>query len=327
MKKVWVSVLILTVAVAACKKGQKEYAVAFSGIVNFSQGVVKFEKEGKTGVLKQGDAVEEGTKIITVGDKSFAEIYLDQNAIKVMGNSTLTFTKLALTSSGQITDLYVQNGNVFSKVKKKLEKGDQFNVNTPHSIAAVRGTDFLVSDDGKKSNIACVEGKIEVKDSALESRSVVLDGKEEVDVAGSDLVKKQISDDRMRILKNISDIKEIQGDIRQKYEDQKNDMRRRFEEEREQMRKAVIDQKDKDKAMIEKQKADDKARIDDQKQRDKENIDAIKGTSKDAANQSVDAAKNAMDSTKADTNASKKAADDAKAAVKPNVDVNQFKKK
>jgi hypothetical protein len=323
MRKVWIPVIIAAVAVSACKKPNKDYAVAMNGIVNFVSGIVKFEKDGKTGVIKQGDTIAEGMKIIAEGEKSFAEVYIDQNAVKVLGNSSLVFTRLSMTGSGQTTDLFVEKGNVFSKVRK-LEKGDSYNVKSPHSVAAVRGTDFFVSDDGKKSNIACVDGKVEVSDSA--AHSVVLEQKEEVDAAGSDLVKKQISDDKLRILKRLSDIKEIQQDIRQKFEDQRNDIRRKMEEQREEIRKAVTDQKEKDKAMVEAQKEGDKARVEEQKKRDKENIDAIKGSSNQNAKDSSDAAKTAMDATKADTSSSKKAADDAKAAVKPKIDVNQFKK-
>jgi hypothetical protein len=323
MKKIWISVIIVAVAVSACKKQNKNYAVAVNGIVNFTSGIVKFEKEGKVSVLKQGDTIVEGTKIITEGDKSFAEIYIDQNAVKVLGNSMLVFSKLSLTNSGQITDLFIEKGNVFSKVRK-LEKGDSYNVKSPHSVAAVRGTDFFVSDDGKKTNIACVEGKVEVSDSA--AHSVVLENKEEVDAAGSDLVKKQISDDKLLILKQLSDIKEIQEGIKQKFEDQRNDIRKKMEEQRAEIRKAVTDQKDKDKEMVEAQKTGDKALVEDQKKRDKENIDAVKGGANADAKKSTDDAKSAMDATKADTGASKKAADDAKAAVKPKIDVNQFKK-
>lgn len=323
MNQIWIPVIIAAVAVSACKKPNKDYAVALNGMVNFTSGIVKFEKEGKTGVLKPGDSVAEGTKIITEGDKSFAEVYIDQNAVKVLGNSMLVFSRLAITNEGQVTDLFVEKGNVFSKVRK-LEKGDSYKVKSPHSVAAVRGTDFFVSDDGKKSNIACVDGKVEVSDSA--AHSVILDNKEEVDAAGSDLVKKQIADDKLRILKELSDIREIQEGIRQKFEDQRNDIRKRMEEQRAEIRKAVSDQKEKDKEMVESQKAGDKARVEDQKKRDKENIDAIKGGSSDDAKKSTEAAKSAMDATKADTGSAKKAADDAKAAVKPKIDVNQFKK-
>jgi hypothetical protein len=325
-RKIIYAVLMLAVAVSCTQKTeQKEFAVAFSGIVNFIQGKVTFEKGDTKGPLKVGDKIDEGMRIITTGDKSVADIYLGENAVRIAGNSSLLFSKLSMIKDGLTSELLVENGNVFSKITKKLGKDESYTVKTPHAVAAVRGTEFLVSEVNGKSNVACLDGKVEVKDAALANRTVTLDPKEEVDVAGSDLVKKQISDDKMRILKNLSDIRAIQDNIKQKYEDQKADMRRKFEEDREAMKKAVTDQKEKDKANVEGQKARDKANIEDQKARDKANIDAIKGNTKDASKASTDAAKNTSDSSKADVDAAKKSADDAKASVKPKIDPNQFK--
>jgi hypothetical protein len=286
---------------------------------------VTFEKGDKKGVLKVGDSIEEGMRVVTDGEKSMADIYLGDNAVRLTGNSSLLFSKLSMIKDGLASDLLVEKGNAFSKITKKLGKDDSYTVRTPHAIAAVRGTEFLVSETNGKSNVACLDGKVEVKDYAATNKTVTLDPKEEVDVTGSDLVKKQISDDKMRILKNLSDIREIQGNIKQKYEDQKADMRKKFEEDREAMRKAVTDQKEKDKANVEDQKARDKANIDDQKARDKANIDAIKGTTADASKASVDATKNTSDTSKANVDAAKQAADAAKASVKPKIDPNQFK--
>jgi hypothetical protein len=314
-RKIIFAVLILAVAVSCKQKtGKKEFAIAFSGIVNFVQGKVSFEKDGIKGLLKVGDSINDGMRIVTEGEKSLADIYLGEDAIRIAGNSSLLFSKLSMINNGQSSELLVEKGNVFSKITRKLSKDESYTVRTPHAIAAVRGTEFLVSEVNGKSNVACLDGKVEVRDSALASRTVTLDQKEEVDVAGSDLVKQQISDDKLRILKNLSDIHAIQDNIKQKYEDQKADMRRKFEADREVMRKAVTDQKDQD-----------KANIADQKARDKANIDAIKGNTADAEKAAVDATKNTAVDSKANVDSAKQSADAAKASVKPNIDPNQFK--
>ena len=303
----------------SCKKKQDgpELAVALSGIVNFVQGDVSLDNAGAVNPLKAGDTVAEGSKIISKGMKSFAEIYIGDNAIKVMGDTTLIIARTVMTANGKSTELTVEKGSVFSKISKKLGKGDDFSVKSGHAIAAVRGTEFIVTDDGEKSNIACVDGKVEVTKADNPEKSVVLEGKEEVDVTGgADMVKKQIDDDKLRILKIQTDISEIKGNIRKKYEDQRNEMRKRFEDERDAMRKAVTDQKEKDKANIE-----------DQKKRDADNINAIKsGTEEkkneaksgatDSANQSVSKAKEGMESSKAGTDETKDAAKSAVEALK-----------
>ena len=335
MKRIAVFLTLVAVAAAfGCKKESKPpLAVAVNGIVNFVSGTVKLDVRGVVTDAKVGDAVAEGTKITTVGAKSVAEIYIADNAVKITGDSSIAFPKMVILNGGQVTDLSVEKGGVFSKITKKLGKDDSFTVRTRTAVAAVRGTEFMVEDSGDKSNIACVDGKVEVADAQNAEKSVVLDPKEEVTVAaGADLVKKQIESDKMIRLKLISDIKEIQQDIKQKYEDQKAEMRRKFEEQREEIRKAVEDQRTKDKEMVQKQKDDDKARVEAQKATDKANIEAIKGGTDQAASDATNAAKAAAESTKADTSSSKSAADEQKASVKPKIekmkiDPNQFKSK
>ena len=328
--------VFLTLAALACAFGCKKeskppVAVAVNGMVNFVFGTVKLDVKGAVTDAKIGDAVAEGTKITTVGPKSVAEIYIGEHAIKIVGDSSIVLPKMVVLNGGQVTDLTVEKGGLFSKITKKLEKDDSFTVRTRTSVAAVRGTEFMVEDSGDKSNIACVDGKVEVSDPQNAGKSVVLDAKEEVTVAsGSDLVKKQIESDKLIRLKLIADIKDIQADIKQKYEDQKAEMRRIFEEQREEMRKAVVDQREKDKEMVQKQKDEDKARVEAQKATDKANIDAIKGTTNQAASDATSAAKAAADSTKTDTASSKSAADEKKSSVKPKIekqkiDPNQFK--
>jgi hypothetical protein len=332
-KKIAVSVILLAfVCVFGCKKESKPpLAVAVNGIINFVTGTVKLEVKGAVTDAKIGDTVVEGAKISTVGSKSIAEIYIGDHAIKVTGDSSIAFPRLVLLNGGQVTDLSVTKGGVFSKITKKLDKNDSFTVRTPTAVAAVRGTEFMVEETDGKSNIACVDGKVEVADTQNAEKNVVLDAKEEVTVdKGGDLVKKQIESDKLIRLQLIANIKDIQADIKQKYEDQKADMRKKFEEQREQIRQAVVDQREKDKGMVQKQKDDDKARVEAQKETDKANIEAIKSGANQAASDATGAAKAAADATKADTSSAKSAADEQKAAVKPEIkknkiDPNQFK--
>ncbi|HEY1406655.1 MAG TPA: FecR family protein, partial [Spirochaetota bacterium] len=198
--------------VTSCKKqnDEKPLAVAVSGIVNFVQGTVKVEKDGVSNILKVGDSVVEGIRIVTVGDKSFAEIYIGDNAIKVMGNTTLLVSRMVMSSEGKSTDLTVEKGSLFSKIPKKLEKGDDYRVRTAHAVAAVRGTEFMVSDEGIKSNIVCVDGKIAVAQIQSPDKTVVLGKNDEVDVAaGSEMVKKQIESDKLRTIEMNTSIREM----------------------------------------------------------------------------------------------------------------------
>lgn len=328
MKKITLLLMIILIVLAVGCKKEKEaqpMAIAMKGIVNFIQGDVIVQRGSVDPVaLKVGDEVVEGMKVTTKTDKSFAEIYIGENAMKIAGNTSMVFSKMIIEDGGEKTELLVEKGGVFSKITKKLEKNDSVIVKTPQAVAAVRGTEFYVSDDNGRSNIACLDGKVEVAKVESLNQSLVLEKNEQVSVAaGADLVKEQIATDQMNRLKILADIKEIQQDIKQKYEDQRAEMRKLFEEQREEMRKAVVDQRDKDKAMVEAQKATDQANVEAQKAEDKKNIDAIKGESNQAAQDATSASKAAADQTKANTDETKNSAQSAveqmKAANKANL--------
>lgn len=333
MKRI-ISLLVITalaLALASCKKEKKEVTVALEGYVNFINGDVSLiGADGKGAKAKIGDAVKQGMKIKTVGPKSVVDVYFGENAIKVLGNTVVEVKKLLQNAetNTENSELFVEKGRVFSKVAKKLAKGDIYEVKSPTTTAGVRGTDFLVTEEDGKGNIACLDGKIEVvNNTKTDTPPVVLNPKEEVDVlAGKDMVKKQLSEDKLRMLQILLEIKNIREDIR-----------KQFEKQREEIRKYVVDQKEKDKTLLEQQKEGDKALVEDQKKRDREMIDGIKNNildeSKEKKDEAVKAAKGKMDDAKnVDMDGAKKTAEDQKDAMKPKIekkliDKDQFKVK
>ncbi|MFW5770470.1 MAG: FecR domain-containing protein [Spirochaetota bacterium] len=329
MKK-YVSILavagisMLLITQVSCKK-DKELTLAREGYVNFLSGnVMLVQADGSKTEAGIGDAIKEDMKISTDGKDSMAEIYIGENVIKVLGNTIINIEKLNtnIETNGEESLFVVEKGRVFSRVKQKLSKKDNYTVKTPTAIAAVRGTDFLVSQEDEKSNVACVEGLVAVLNQSLGSgEPMVLEDKEEVDVVeGKDMVKQQISADKMRMLNIISEIKDMRMEIRRKYEEQ-----------REEILQHVKDQKEKNKTMLEEQREKDKALVEDQKARDRALIDEAKGTADESAKESLDKAKDEMESARAvdkdeSTSAAKEQMESTKPKIeKPKIDMDQFK--
>jgi hypothetical protein len=310
MKKLSVLLIIISVfIISGCGKKKQEVNVR-AGMINFMVGEVYLVSKEKHPVpAKLGDAVIKGMKIITY-DKATVEVYFGENVIKILGNSSVEVMELiGDDKSGEKTDLFVENGKVFTKISKKLMKGDDFNIKTPTATAGVRGTDFMVNENEGKSNIACLDGKVVVSNAATPAvKSVELNAGQEVTVEpGKPMTVKELSLNNKKMIEDIKkDIKNIQDDIR-----------KQFEKQREEIRQYVIDQKEKNRQMIEDQKALDKKNIDDQKAGDRANIDAIKGSSdaekvrsSEAVNRQKDDQKNLMDGVKPDIN---------KQSVKPEI--------
>ena len=319
--------LVLFIAVMpGCKKEEKEVTVARQGYVNFINGDVKLiSEDGKERGAKIGDEVVQGLKIRTVGDKSFVDIYFGENVVKVLGNTLIEVQKLLsnITTQGDETEFFVEKGTMFSKVTKKLAKSDVYQVKTPTTTAGVRGTDFLVSEEDGKANVACLEGKLAVLNNSMpDSDPVIVDKDKEADVESdkAPMVKNLSDENRKRMQDIIKNISQLRREIWE-----------RMEKQREEIKKHVIDQREKDKSLVEEQKEKDKALVDEQKEKDREMMEGVKDITKDKGDEAVKTAKDRMDAAKdVDKDAAKRAAEEQKEKMKPKIekpkiDLNKFK--
>lgn len=300
MKKLIILIIASVFIISGCGK-KKQETVVRAGMINFIVGEVFLASKEKTVPAKHGDAVIKGMKIVTY-DKASVEVYFGENVIKILGNSSVEIMELLGDgTSGEKTEFFVENGRIFLKISKKLMKDDSFTIKTPTSTAGVRGTDFMVNESQGKSQVACLNGKVEVLNNTMPSvKSVELNGGQEVTVEpGKPMSVKELSASNKQMIEDIKkDIKNIQDDIR-----------KQFEKQREEIRQYVIDQKEKNKKMIDDQKAQDKKNVDDQKSGDRSNIDSLKGSSdaeKNRSNETVskqkDDQKNLMEGVKPDIN-------------------------
>ena len=312
-----IAVGLLLIIGLNCKK--ETATVPIKGIINFMAGDIKLiDAQGKSKSANIGDEIIQGMKIEAVGQKSFVDIFIGDYIIKVLGNTKVDVQKLFenVNEGNKEVKFSVEKGSFFSKITTKLAKNDKYEVVTRTATAAVRGTEFLVTEENGKSNVACLTGLVAVLNNSLkEANTVDLQPKEETDIIpGENMVKKQISDDKLRRLNILLEIKNMREDIRKK-----------FEQQREEIRQHVKDQRAKNKEILDTQKEKDKALVEDQKKRDRENIEAIKGKTDDAAKEALDSAKKQMDTVKVDKDAAKKEAEEEMKSVKPVIDKDKFK--
>ena len=307
MKRLIYPFLICVIVIGiACKKEPTEMAVERHGAVNFVTGDVFLVQDGKKAKANIGDKVSQGMKIET-GKNAMVDIYFGENAIKVLSGSVVEVKQLvtAISDNGEKTDLYLEKGKLFSKVAKKLRKQDSYQIKSPTTIAAVRGTDFLVSDDGKKGNVATLDGLVEVLNRSLSGKGGkggekvdVPSGKECTIVEGKELSVEDLSESNKKMLQDIlTDIRDIQKDIWQQ-----------FQEERKRILKVVEDQREANKELIKEQVDLDKKNVQDQIDADKKNINDIRGTTgiDDIPDETKGTSKDASDAVKAQQNSAKK---------------------
>ncbi|HOP30596.1 MAG TPA: FecR domain-containing protein [Spirochaetota bacterium] len=269
MKKISVIIfaMILVMNVSGCKKEEAAKTVANNGIINFMTGDVTATTDGKTIKVNVGDAVTQGM-VIKTGAKSVVDIYFNSSVIRILEKSSVVMKELVkdLQSNKELSEFYVENGKLFSKVSRKLVEGEKFSVTSPTAVAGVRGTEFLVEEENGKSKISCIEGTVAVKEpEKADTEYVLVEAGKEAEIEKGKPVS--VSDLKQQNLENIRRIKEEIKELRE-------DIRRKFEEQREEIRKAVVEQKEANKQRVEDQKAMDKA-----------NVEAIKGSTKEQAEQ------------------------------------------
>ncbi|MBN1533578.1 MAG: FecR domain-containing protein [Spirochaetes bacterium] len=204
MKKYMIFPLLLAAAITfSCGRGEP---VSNDGIVQFMLGSVSVEYRGAGVTPVQGDAVKEGSVVVT-GNRSIVNIAYGENIIRVMENSTVAITKALVDRAAgtEQSEFSVRDGKLFARVGKKLSRGDLFLVKTPTTVASVRGTNFLISTSKGKSSVSCLNGTIEVKkaDDPDAEAVEVKDGQGITLEIGKEIEMKELSDDEIAMMLDI----------------------------------------------------------------------------------------------------------------------------
>jgi hypothetical protein len=249
-----------------CKKDKN---IQREGIINFLTGTVTIIDKDKKVKAQVGDMVSQGMRIET-GNKSFVDIYFDDNAVKILENSIVEISELEINvnENSEKTRFHIKQGKIFAKVAKKLAKNDRFLVSSPTATAGVRGTEFLVIEDGGTGVVATLKGKVEVKNEASPDQGAVIvpDKKEVVVEKDKEMTVRDLSAENRVLMENIM----------KNFQDMKKEIRERFEKKREEIRKAVEDQRQRNLESVEKQKKMDLENVERQKALDKANVDKLK---------------------------------------------------
>ncbi len=198
MKKYFIIIILAFTALQLTNCSSEEKSITGNdGLVNFVTGDVKAISDNVTSTVNTGDKIIGGMTIKT-GVKSIVEIQFQGSVIRINEKSSTVMTELTknLKDNSENTGIYVENGQALFKVTRKLTSNEKFNVNTPTSVAGVRGTEFIVTSDNDKSTISCVEGKVAVrKSSGNDSDFVMVEaGREAVVEKDKEILLKDIQD-------------------------------------------------------------------------------------------------------------------------------------
>lgn len=145
-------------------------AVKVNGVVTFVSAETNVENP-----LNPGKPLYNQDKINT-GNNSFAAVMFldDKTLIKVMENSELTI-RGTHSNFGINKELDIAYGKFSANIAK--QKGKEFRISTPTSVASVKGTDLFISSDPIQGDIfVLIKGLIEVTNSITGETTQVKEG-------------------------------------------------------------------------------------------------------------------------------------------------------
>lgn len=229
-------ILLIPFLLLSCTKNETSVPLINACII-FSSGDVKIIRTGaETGVLP-GNSIYEGDRIST-GDRSLIVIQIsDRDIVRVSSNSILEIRSIA---NGKDVKLYLERGEVISKVSR-LEKNENYMVQTPTVIAGVRGTEFSVTASVKEERVAVLKGNVAVNYIAEEKK---LKTNETIAAGGNTVIIKKISDNTLietaaitkeeqANIKKISDVEPLPdlNNIKKEELDKKQELIKKIEED------------------------------------------------------------------------------------------------
>ena len=146
-------------------------------------------------VLKPGSPLSHQDKIKTGKNGYIALMYLDdKTVVKILGNSDLTIS--GDRSGNKINkSLDIKYGKIAANVKP--QKGKEFRISTPTSVASVKGTEFAIqSDPSSGDSFTLIEGLIQVTNSITGESTEVQEGETAISTPDGSLnVAETTSDD------------------------------------------------------------------------------------------------------------------------------------
>ena len=146
-------------------------------------------------VLKPGSPLSHQDKIKTGKNGYIALMYLDdKTVVKILGNSDLTIS--GDRSGNKINkSLDIKYGKIAANVKP--QKGKEFRISTPTSVASVKGTEFAIqSDPSSGDSFTLIEGLIQVTNSITGESTQVQEGETAISTPDGSLnVAETTSDD------------------------------------------------------------------------------------------------------------------------------------
>lgn len=177
-------VMVVLCGLCGCA-GEKEEAYRTIQVLEVS-GTVSVER-GSMGVMDAyaGMRLESGDKI-NVGAESWLKIKMDEDKYALVEPDSILRLEASGSSADSKTILHLEAGAVSNRLESKLSDGSSYEVNTPNSTMAVRGTVFRVEVTIDENGVSI--SNVSIFDGSVAARLVYPDGTTDAEEAAVLLV-------------------------------------------------------------------------------------------------------------------------------------------
>ena len=152
--------------------------IPVNGTVSFIKGTVSAKTSAQTTwqPLRLHDAVAVGSDIKTGPDSAVELSFTDGTVLLMRADSSLKVSTSKMSRTHVLRRIYLQAGKVISNIKAATGRENRYEIQTPSSRAAARGTEYRVSvDDRLATRAEVLEG---IVDTAAMGQKVTLNRNE-----------------------------------------------------------------------------------------------------------------------------------------------------
>lgn len=144
---------------------------AENAVVTYVKGKVEVNRNNEWIALSIGDEIKQSDTIST-GFQSEAKIKYNGSLLSLGAVTRITLSELSSGKGKETVDLNLSTGAVRSKVTHTEDTRISYTVRSPAAVASVRGTDFMMSDNGK---VTCYEGAVVVYPASKAKKKAQVD--------------------------------------------------------------------------------------------------------------------------------------------------------
>ncbi len=127
------------------------------------QGIAEIKSDGEWVTAQNGMELKLGDSIRTLNNSLASIIFYDSSVVRLESNTEVNIQELISNKNTTTISLKQQTGEIWSKVLKLAGMETDLNIETPTTVATVRGTAFGVVIEGNSTEVVVAEGKVGVK--------------------------------------------------------------------------------------------------------------------------------------------------------------------